>query len=304
MSKKWILVGLLFAATAQLNVARADDWSEIRAAVYYTDDAKLAQLLDSGVDINIQDSDGWTPLHVAAEQGLLRTVNYLLARGANPNIKTTRGRTAYDVASGYAQVQAALKAKMAPPQDPFAPYLNQGARPGVNKTQPPVAQPAPASPGTPSRNGPNDGRSPQMRPRLEARDAVWYNNADQLAALLDEGLDVNMPEGSTRETLLHAAAWRDRVEIARLLLARGANTSLKDKDGKRPIDYAQSPEMRALLGGGTTREPPPTPAPSGKEAHCKNMWHEATALCGIGNSMCNTSAHVRYQKCMQTGTWY
>jgi len=302
MRKQWILVGLLLAATPRLNVAHADDWLDIRAAVYYGDDAKLVQLLDNGVDINLQDSDGWTPLHVAAEQGLLRTVNYLLAGGANPNIKTKRGGTAYDVASGYAQVQAALKAKMAPPQDPFAPYLGQDARPGASQPQPPGTRPV-SGPGTPSRNGPNDGRSPQMRPRLEARDAVWYNHPDELAALLDNGLDVNMPDEDNRETLLHAAAGRDRLEIARLLLARGANRSLKDKDGKRPLDYARSPEMRALLGGESVRPLPP-PAPSTQDDHCKKMWHEATALCGIGNSTCNTSAHVRYQKCQKTGTWY
>lgn len=144
----------------------------------------------------------------------------------------------------------------------------------------------------------NDGRTPATRARLEARDAVWYDKPDDLAALLDAGLDVNAPDDHARETLLHTAAWRDRLVIARLLLARGADRSLRDKDGKRPADYASSPEMRALLG-------PAAPArPATADDHCRRMWREATALCGLGATSCNTSAHIRYQQCQKTGTWY
>lgn len=42
-------------------------------------------------------------LHVAAEQGMLRMVNYLLARGADANVCTAKGRTPYDVAAGYSR---------------------------------------------------------------------------------------------------------------------------------------------------------------------------------------------------------
>lgn len=151
-----------------------------------------------------------------------------------------------------------------------------------------------------ARIDPNDGRTPGTRARLEARDAVWYNNIDDLAALLDAGLDVNAPDETSRETLLHTAAWRDRLVIARFLLERGADRSLMDKDGKRPADYASSPEMRALLGPAA----PARPAAATDDSHCRRMWREATALCGMGATSCNTSAHIRYQQCQKTGTWY
>src|SRR5690606_32549169 len=107
--------------------------------------------------------------------------------------------------------------------------------------------------------------------RLEARDAVWYNKPADLAALLDAGLDINAPDETSRETLLHTAAWRDRLAIAQLLLERGADRTVRDKDGKRPADYASSPEMRALLGPAA-----PSRAPA-EDDHCRRMWREATA---------------------------
>lgn len=151
-----------------------------------------------------------------------------------------------------------------------------------------------------AQGNPNDGRTPATRARLEARDAVWYNNIDDLAALLDAGLDVNALDDNARETLLHTAAWRDRLAIARLLLERGADRSVRDKDGKQAADYASSPEMRALLGPAA----PSRSAATTGDDHCRRMWREATALCGLGATGCNTSAHIRYQQCRKTGTWY
>ena len=280
--------------------AQADNWTNLRAAVYYNQEAEVVKLLDSGIDINLQNEEGWTALHVAAEQGMLRMVNYLLARGADPNIKTRTGRTAYDVSEGYGEVRAALKAKMAPATDPFAAYL--GPDGGTGRT-PGAAQPRPATPAPAARRPAASGTSssvPGRAPRLLARDAVWYNNKAELESLLDDGLPINSLDGDSRETLLHAAAWRNRIEIVRMLLARGASTTIRDKDGKLARDYAQTPEMRALLGA-----PAQSAAPKGAaDDHCKKMWNEARALCSINDTSCNMSASIRYQSCQKKGTWY
>ena len=61
--------------------AHADDWTNLRYAVYMKQEAEVVRLLDSGIDVNLANEEGWTALHVAAEQGDLRMVNYLLARG-------------------------------------------------------------------------------------------------------------------------------------------------------------------------------------------------------------------------------
>ncbi|HEY9218988.1 MAG TPA: ankyrin repeat domain-containing protein, partial [Phenylobacterium sp.] len=153
-------------------------------------------------------------------------------------------------------------------------------------------------------NAPNDGRTPASRPRLKARDAVWYNQPDELAALLDDCVGVNSKD-TDGGTLLHVAAERNRVEIARLLIAKGASKSAADNSGKRPADYATSPEMRALLGAPSAASPAPSAKPAeGTEAYCKQMWHEATALCGLGASRCTMTASTRYSACLKKGTWY
>jgi len=41
------------------------------------------------------------------------------------------------------------------------------------------------------------------------------------------------------ETPPHALAEKAYVEVARLLLDKGASVSATDKDGKTPLDYAQ-----------------------------------------------------------------
>lgn len=292
-------VGLLCAASLSVSSAFADGWDDLRAAIYYNQEAEVARLLDAGADINMKNAEGWTPLHVAAEQGMTRMVRYLLARGADPNARTDRGRTPWDVASGYSEVQSILKAKMAPPVDPFASVL------GASGTGTGAPAATGANPPSTVRTPPilNDGRNASNRARLQARDAVWYNNKADLEALLDAGLDVNSLDETGRETLLHAAAWRDRIEIAKLLLARGASKTIRDKDGKLAADYAQSPAMRALLGAPSPAAPKPS-TPTAADDHCKKMWHEATALCGLGATSCNMSASIRYQACLKKGTWY
>lgn len=265
------------------------------------------RMLDAGQDIDMQNEEGWTALHVAADDGNERMVRYLLARGARVDLKTTRGRTAYDVAEGYSAIRAAIRAKMAAPVDPFAPYLGAGA-----PTQPkkPVAAPTAAPAGrtgacaAANANPSNDGRTSATRPRLQARDAVWYNQPDELAALLDDCVGVNSKD-SGGGTLLHDAAERNRLDIARLLIGRGASRAALDGSGKRPADYATTPEMRALLGSPQASSPSPAVKTNkANEAYCKQMWHEATALCGLGSGRCTNQASTRYTACLQKGTWY
>jgi uncharacterized protein len=64
--------------------------------------------------------------------------------------------------------------------------------------------------------------------------------------LLDAGADMN-GQGAEGSTALHGAAQNGDVELARLLLARGADRGVQTAGGIRPADLATDEELRGLL---------------------------------------------------------
>ncbi|KAJ3592036.1 hypothetical protein NHX12_007166, partial [Muraenolepis orangiensis] len=74
--------------------------------------------------------------------------------------------------------------------------------------------------------------------------------------LLARGSLLNTP-GYENDSPLHDAARNGHPAVARLLLQRGASQSVLNIYGKRPVDYAQSPEMREIF-----RSSPEVPRPS------------------------------------------
>ncbi|MBS0480458.1 MAG: ankyrin repeat domain-containing protein [Proteobacteria bacterium] len=119
--RRVILVALAAAMVGAggMAMAQADAFNDAR---YYIviDDAKTLALVDSGqFDINFQTDEGYSILHYAADANRLDLVKALLSRGANPDLKSARGRTPYDMATAPL-VKAALKAKMTASAPPSA----------------------------------------------------------------------------------------------------------------------------------------------------------------------------------------
>lgn len=52
--------------------------------------------MDNGADVNARGERGMTPLHYAVEQGHAELVQFLLAQGANKNLKDDNGDTPAD----------------------------------------------------------------------------------------------------------------------------------------------------------------------------------------------------------------
>ncbi len=77
--------------------------------------------------------------------------------------------------------------------------------------------------------------------------AVASGDRSPLAALLDAGIPVDrLIDG---KPLLACAAEQGKGELVALLLERGANRSLKSREGKLPVDYATQDAVRALFAG-------------------------------------------------------
>jgi len=100
-------VKFLLENGADPNVSGRYGWTNLTWAIFTTDYIKfeipeniksiVEALLKAGADINQQDADGNTVLIHAAQQDALVLTNYLIEKGANPDIKNNAGGTYLDV---------------------------------------------------------------------------------------------------------------------------------------------------------------------------------------------------------------
>jgi len=75
-------------------------------------------------------------------------------------------------------------------------------------------------------------RIARSRDKDEAtRMAVEENDIESLERILDDGADINAVKGSFKTTILMEAAVRGNLEIMKLLLERGADVNMADRDG-------------------------------------------------------------------------
>lgn len=292
-----ILAGIL-AITLATAAQATDPFDTARWHIETKGNAAAIALIDSGeVDVNTQTEEGYTLLHYAAGAGNLEMVKALIARGADPARASNSGFTPYDMAIGT-MVKAEIRKAVA-------------ARSGANGGQ---ASAAPvANPGTAAIAGGNNGmcdrarkdpasssRSPAMRPFLAAKDAIWYNHPDELAGLLEDCVAVSDVD-EYGWTLLHHAAQRDRVDLARLLVERGARSGARNKDGETAADLASSAEMRALLGP-ASQAAAPAAAADRRKLECRQKYEADAAL--ASDSTGRMSAMRRWQKCLDTGLYW
>ncbi|HEY1599937.1 MAG TPA: ankyrin repeat domain-containing protein [Pirellulales bacterium] len=88
--------------------------------------------------------------------------------------------------------------------------------------------------------------------------AVRFRSPAAVKELIAHGANVNILDKKSKSTPLHRAVTTTgapatagksacALEIAKLLLASGADPRIKNKGGKTPLDYAKSAAMKAVL---------------------------------------------------------
>ena len=158
--------------------------------------------------INIPNECGWTPLYRTVIAGDIPTTNLLLNNGADPNVKCTMGETPL--------FQAVEMEKF----DHVKILLKNGANPNITN---------------------DDGLTP-------LHNAVTKNNISIIKILLKYGADPNKKSKFYQQTPLHLAIKNNEDPMILLLLVQyNGSLTEEDKFSKKPIDYANSKEMKNAI---------------------------------------------------------
>ena len=299
-----IIAGLAALMLSSAAVAAADPFDSARFYLQARQNAEALAIVDSGqVEVNTQTDEGYALLHYAAEAGNLEMVKALLARGADPTLKSNLGSTPYMMAIGTtvkAEIRNAVTrwnggGSPAPqPAGLAPPAATAGTRPAAARASNGMCDMARSNPA-------NSSRSPAMRPYLQAKDAVWYNHPDELAGLIEDCVPVDQQD-EYGWTLLHHAADRDRVALAQILLDHGARRNLRNKDGQTAPQLAKSAEMKALLGAAAASPAPAGSASSARKTECEQKYRADAAL--ASDTTGRMSAMRRWQQCLNTGRYW
>jgi ankyrin repeat protein len=235
---------LLVAAGADPNERRADGMSALVMAAYSGRTRAGVLLLDKGADPNDM-TIGYTPLHAAILKSDLALVKALLAHGANPNLRMSKGtpkrRDGEDFnlpATLVGSTPYLLAAKFAEPE------ILQALRAGgadVNVTMPNGATALMLAAGMGSapaanRRGVRTVDFGKLEPESQVLETV--------TTALNAGADPNAAN-QAGDTALHSASAMGYNSVIQFLADHGAQINAKNKRGQTPL--------AALLGGGRGR---------------------------------------------------
>ena len=158
--------------------------------------------------INTKDECGWTPLYRTVVSGILAATEALLNSGADPNIQTSMGETPLYQAVEMGKISHVNL------------LLQKGANPNIAQI---------------------DGLTPLHL-------AVNKQNILIIKELLKYKADPNTKNLLYQQTPLHYAI-KNNVDpmILLILVQYNGNLIMKDKFGKRPLDYVSSEEMKKVL---------------------------------------------------------
>ncbi len=208
------VVDLLLARGAPIDARNLAGATALYFAIESDRTAVAQRLIERGANVNLAGRGGVTPLAVAAYRGNDTIAEALLARGADGRATDETGKSPiiYAAAAGWFDVVTLLLARNV---DINARYANDltllmwASRTGM-----------------------------ELAPEPQAIKVVRQ--------LLDLGARIDDRDARGR-TALMIAAEGGHGGIAHLLLARGADPELKDKDGKRAADLTVLTSLRERL---------------------------------------------------------
>ncbi|XP_047232545.1 ankyrin-3-like isoform X39 [Girardinichthys multiradiatus] len=191
----------------------------------------VKELVTNGANVNAQSQNGFTPLYMAAQENHLEVVHFLLDNGSSQSIATEDGFTPLAVAlqQGHDQVVSLLLENDTKGKVRL-PALHIAARKDDTKAAALLLQT--------DHNA--DVESKMMVNRTTESGftplhiAAHYGNINVATLLLNRGAAVDF-KARNDITPLHVASKRGNTNMVRLLLERGAKIDARTKDGLTPL---------------------------------------------------------------------
>jgi ankyrin repeat protein len=237
---------LLLSSGADVNDTAPAGASALVLAAHSGHGVLAAYLLERGADPNAAGA-GYTALHAAVLRSDLDLVKALLAHGATPNARLTRGtpvrRTSEDWGFGHAMIGATpfwLGARYLA-VDIMRLLLAAGADPGIGTSDQTTALMAAAGVGTRRKQG-NYSLNRRGHSVLSPKEmAIWAKDENESVALqvvtllVDLGAEVNA-RNRAGATAVQGASANGLKTVVQLLLAKGATMPDAKGRGQTPVE--------------------------------------------------------------------
>ena len=214
-----------------VDVNTIDETGDLRTPLHEAATRGHAQLAEvmirANADVDAREAALQTPLHLAAAQGHKAVVGVLLRYGADRALTDMAENKPFDV-SDNADVQYSL----AEGQELLALAV-------LNEDEGTIAQLLDA--------GICAVNTICTKNKGAIHLAAAHGSVHITRLLLEKGADINSPGGFYAFTPLHYAAFQGYVELAQLLVAKRADKSILDNDGKTAYELAETEALKRVL---------------------------------------------------------
>lgn len=239
------LVGLMLSHGFKSDTKAKNGQTPLLLTAERGDDESVEALLDHGADPNLQNKHGRTALSQAAQNGHKDVVDSLLCdrdnHKTNLNARDSMGRTALILAAenGYVSIVKTLVHRSA--NADIVGYDGKKAwQKAVDKGHASVVKTLLSN-----KDAPIQDRRSVNEALLLASRRGWV---DLVRVLLEQEVDLTSQSIGDKWTALHMAAMSGHREVLEILIAKGVDIVIKDRDGRTALFQATEQGFESIVG--------------------------------------------------------